>query len=383
MCVLSRYEVQDSLMTYTGTFNDFNDRTVQFGYIVLFAPAFPLAPLLAFVNNIIEMRAAGYKLCHGYRRPVVKPRDGLGTWILVLNTLGFLAVIMNSTMINFVGRQNARSFGVPDSPGMWEDGHTTQYNEDLAGGTGVRLENNSGLSGRANVAALWLRFLVVEHCSMAVRILILFLTPDLPDWIKTARETLEFRTASVYQTNQALELEKQHREKYEEKLSGHLDDIKTHLEAALHVETLKGMFDRIDADGSGFLSVEELDVFLKMLGVILTPTEIKEAMKAIDANESDGESLVSLEMIFAWLKKLNLLGEGIDYGDLRSPHDEQHTAVESDSDDQEEGIQEGQEGHETFLRLSLNGLSREVSRLPLGRQKQSEHTGGASGSDSG
>lgn len=34
----------------------FNDRCIQFGYLVLFAPAFPLAPLLAFVNNVIEIR---------------------------------------------------------------------------------------------------------------------------------------------------------------------------------------------------------------------------------------------------------------------------------------------------------------------------------------
>lgn len=251
---LNKFEVQDSLMTYTGTFNDFNDRTVQFGYIVLFAPAFPAAPVLAFLNNILEIRAAGYKLCHGYRRPRVKDRTGLGTWAVVLNTLGFLAVIMNSTMINFVGRQNARSFGVPDTPGHWEDESTVMYNKDLAGGYGIRSEDNSGLHGRSNVAALWLRFFAVEHCSMAVRILILFLTPDLPTWIKTARETLDFRQRTVYQTNEALEQEKRYREKYEAKLNSHMDDIKEHLEAAMQKESLTALFDRLDADGSGTLA---------------------------------------------------------------------------------------------------------------------------------
>lgn len=250
---LHPHEVQAELMTYSGTFYDFNDRTVQFGYIVLFAPAFPLAPLLAFINNIVEIRAAGYKLCHGYRRPVVKHRPGIGTWSVVLNSLGFMAVIMNSTMINFVGRQNARSFGVPDTPGHWEDNSTIMYNDDLAGGYGARLENNSGLLGRMNVAALWLRFFVVEHCSMAVRLLVLFLTPNLPSWIKTARETLEFREQTVYQTYEALETKRQYREKYEEKLTSHMDDMKEHLEAAMHSESLAAIFDRIDVDGSGAL----------------------------------------------------------------------------------------------------------------------------------
>eukprot|EP01050_Picozoa_sp_SAG11_P007622 SAG11_NODE_642_length_8006_cov_6.996965_3_plen_163_part_00 len=55
-------EEQAMLMPYKGTFDDFNDRVVQFGYLVLFAPAFPLAPLLAFINNVIEIRSAGYKM---------------------------------------------------------------------------------------------------------------------------------------------------------------------------------------------------------------------------------------------------------------------------------------------------------------------------------
>ena len=44
-------EKQTHLMAYEDTFQDFCDRIIQFGYIVLFAPAFPLAPFLAFINN--------------------------------------------------------------------------------------------------------------------------------------------------------------------------------------------------------------------------------------------------------------------------------------------------------------------------------------------
>ena len=88
---------------------------------------------------------------------------------------------------------------------------------------------------------------------MAVRLLVLFLTPDLPSWIRTARETLEFREQTVYQTYEALEQVKQYREKYEQKLSSHMDDMKEHLEAALHEESLSAIFERIDVDGSGAL----------------------------------------------------------------------------------------------------------------------------------
>ena len=48
-----------------GTFDDFNDRAIQFGYLVLFAPAFPLAPFFAYINNgassvFTRMRACVY-----------------------------------------------------------------------------------------------------------------------------------------------------------------------------------------------------------------------------------------------------------------------------------------------------------------------------------
>ena len=47
------------MMPSKGMFDDFCDRVVQYGYLVLFAPAFPLAPFLAFINNVIEIRTSG------------------------------------------------------------------------------------------------------------------------------------------------------------------------------------------------------------------------------------------------------------------------------------------------------------------------------------
>ena len=104
---MSKYEQQALLMPYEGTFADFNDRVIQFGYLVLFAPAYPLAPFLSFLNNIVEIRLGGYKMCHGFQRPKWKVRTSIGSWNGMLQILGFLAVITNCLMVSFVGSEMA------------------------------------------------------------------------------------------------------------------------------------------------------------------------------------------------------------------------------------------------------------------------------------
>ena len=51
----------------THSFGVANALVAQFGYLALFAPAFPLAPLLAFINNVFEIRIDAVKFCTIYR----------------------------------------------------------------------------------------------------------------------------------------------------------------------------------------------------------------------------------------------------------------------------------------------------------------------------
>lgn len=43
---------------------------IQFGYAALFVVAFPLAPLLALLNNYVEIRVDSYKVLHNTARPI-------------------------------------------------------------------------------------------------------------------------------------------------------------------------------------------------------------------------------------------------------------------------------------------------------------------------
>jgi hypothetical protein len=51
---------------------------VQFGFITIFVAAFPLAPLFALINNIIEIRLDAYKFVTQWRRPVAARSQDIG-----------------------------------------------------------------------------------------------------------------------------------------------------------------------------------------------------------------------------------------------------------------------------------------------------------------
>lgn len=61
------------------TFNDYAEMLIQFGYVTFFSWAFPLAPLCALLNNLLEMRADAYKLCSFSQRPIAHKAGGIGT----------------------------------------------------------------------------------------------------------------------------------------------------------------------------------------------------------------------------------------------------------------------------------------------------------------
>ncbi len=68
---------------------------MQFGFVTLFVAAFPLAPLFAFANNLIEIRIDAYKLVVATRRPVPVRVKNIGIWLPILESVSNLAVISN------------------------------------------------------------------------------------------------------------------------------------------------------------------------------------------------------------------------------------------------------------------------------------------------
>ncbi|KAM9832261.1 anoctamin-9-like [Neosynchiropus ocellatus] len=80
-------------------FNEFLEMVVQFSFTTIFVAAFPLAPLLALINNIFEIRLDAIKMVRLERRLVPRKTNDIGIWTKILEAIGVLAVIANGLVI--------------------------------------------------------------------------------------------------------------------------------------------------------------------------------------------------------------------------------------------------------------------------------------------
>ncbi|KAJ4958420.1 hypothetical protein NE237_025531 [Protea cynaroides] len=82
-----------------GLFDDFLDLTLQFGMIMMFACAFPLAFSFAALNNIMEMRTDALKLLVMFRRPVPRPAATIGAWLNIFQFLIVMSICTNCGLL--------------------------------------------------------------------------------------------------------------------------------------------------------------------------------------------------------------------------------------------------------------------------------------------
>ncbi|CAD5119327.1 DgyrCDS7950 [Dimorphilus gyrociliatus] len=160
---LSQAEIEASMEKYEDTFEDYLEMFIQFGYVVLFSSAFPLAALCAFLNNVIEIRSDAFKLCHTFQRPFGQRVQNIGTWQDALEVMSVTAVIINCALIG-----------------------------------------NSGLAHRLfpNFGTTEMIVLIValEHIILACKFLLAYAIPDIPHWIAQEKARLEFLRRGAFKT---------------------------------------------------------------------------------------------------------------------------------------------------------------------------------------
>ncbi|XP_041052687.1 anoctamin-9-like isoform X2 [Carcharodon carcharias] len=96
-------------------FNEFLEMAIQYGFTTIFVAAFPLAPLLACLNNLFEIRLDARKMLVLQRRPIPRKAKDIAytggqqqceevkhmrIWVRLLEAVGVLAVIGNGLVIS-------------------------------------------------------------------------------------------------------------------------------------------------------------------------------------------------------------------------------------------------------------------------------------------
>lgn len=118
--IIPRWEQDYHLqpMGKLGLFYEYLEMIIQFGFVTLFVASFPLAPLLALVNNILEIRVDAWKLTTQYRRMVPEKAQDIGAWQPIMQGIAILAVVTNAMIIAFTSDMIPRlvyywSFSIP------------------------------------------------------------------------------------------------------------------------------------------------------------------------------------------------------------------------------------------------------------------------------
>uniref|UniRef100_A0AAR2J4F3 Anoctamin n=1 Tax=Pygocentrus nattereri TaxID=42514 RepID=A0AAR2J4F3_PYGNA len=98
---LRQWHLDYNLEPFDGLTPEYMEMIIQFGFVSLFVASFPLAPLFALLNNIIEIRLDAKKFVTELRRPDAVRAKDIGIWYNILSGLGKFSVIINAFVISF------------------------------------------------------------------------------------------------------------------------------------------------------------------------------------------------------------------------------------------------------------------------------------------
>lgn len=103
---------QEALQSQYNNFNDYTDLVIQISFLLFFGAVFPLAPLLALLNNLLLIRVNALKLCYTRQRPIAQKAGGIGVWADVLQILSVGGALTQCALLGFVASP-LRAFLLP------------------------------------------------------------------------------------------------------------------------------------------------------------------------------------------------------------------------------------------------------------------------------
>uniref|UniRef100_A0A2D4H139 Anoctamin n=2 Tax=Micrurus TaxID=8634 RepID=A0A2D4H139_MICCO len=164
MSLFEQVNLEKGMDTYLGTFDDYLELFLQFGYVSLFSCVYPLAAIFAVLNNITEMYSDALKMCSVFKRPFSEPAANIGVWQMAFQTMTVISVITNCILIGMSPQINAL---FPDSK-----------------------------------SELIIIVVLAEHLALAVKFLMSYVIADKPCDIQIKLARLEFESLEALKQQQ-------------------------------------------------------------------------------------------------------------------------------------------------------------------------------------
>ncbi|XP_052075857.1 anoctamin-7-like [Mytilus californianus] len=83
------------------TMEEYTEKIIQYGFLMLFATSLPLAPLIVLITNLIDIRVDAKRMLWWYKRPLAKIAQDIGIWFTILQFVNICGVISNGFLIGF------------------------------------------------------------------------------------------------------------------------------------------------------------------------------------------------------------------------------------------------------------------------------------------
>ncbi|XP_033742863.1 anoctamin-4-like isoform X2 [Pecten maximus] len=149
------------------TVGEYTEKIIQYGFLMLFAASLPLAPLIALLTLLIDIRVDAKRMLWWYRRPTATVAQDIGTWFTILQVVNVCGVVSNGFIIAFTS-----SWG-------------QQY--DI-------------------VTQLWIA-IGFEHIVFALKFLLAYFIPDIPDDVALMMRKRTHKLAEILEDDKDKERE--------------------------------------------------------------------------------------------------------------------------------------------------------------------------------
>ncbi|XP_042197254.1 anoctamin-5 isoform X4 [Callorhinchus milii] len=222
----SRWEQDHDLqdMGQLGLFYEYLEMVIQFGFVTLFVASFPLAPVLALLNNIIEIRVDAWKFITQFRRPTAAKAHSIGVWQQILNSVAILSVVTNAFIVAFTSDMIPRlvykyAYSQDDLKPMkgyinnslsifntsyFDRNLAYSFNEtsycrykDYRYPSGHSMEHQHNMQFWHILAAKMAFIIILEHVVFVVKFTIAALIPDVPEEVKARIKREKYLTQKI------------------------------------------------------------------------------------------------------------------------------------------------------------------------------------------